>query len=133
MERISYMNVFTVNVALPCACAPQITGTLRGYQDADDFVVCSVYPALNSIYGSTITGQPCPVGRDSKVFTINAVATSVYRFITEKALHFATVVTAVVKRACSRYKAFKQSKGNVTAQRHIHREVLLCCAGGLRL
>ena len=133
MGNTHFYETLTVDCALPAAGALQITGTVQGIPSLDDAVVCSVFPCISGRTSSVTFGFTFEVGKDSKVLTINAVANNIYKFITEKALHFATVVTAVINRIFVRKSTRNTKMRPLPVPRKIHSKVLLSCAGGLRL
>ena len=126
-------QTLTVDCVLPGMEAPYIAGTLQGFPLTENAVVCSVPPCSSSARKAVSFGFKYKVGAGSKVFTINAVANSIYQIITEKALHFATVVTAVMSRGFFRRSQRNGIVRQIPEQRKIHSRVLLSCAGGLRL
>ena len=126
-------QTLTVDCVLPGMEAPYIAGTLQGFPLTENVVVCSVLPCSSSARKAVSFGFKYEVGAGSKVFTINAVANSIYQIITEKALHFATVVSAVVVRAVSRWTWGNKVCRPFSQRRKITHDVLLCRAGGLRL
>ena len=133
MGNTHFYETLTVDCALPAAGALHITGTVQGIPSLDDAVVCSVFPCISGRTSSVTFGFTFEVGKDSKVLTINAVANNIYKFITEKALHFATVVTAVINRSFVRKSTRNTKMRPLPVSRKIHSKVLLSCAGGLRL
>ena len=133
MGYYSSNQTLTVKCVLPGMEAPYITGTLQGFSLTENAVVCSVLPCSSSARKAVSFGFKYEVGAGSKVFTINAVANSIYQIITEKALHFATVVTAVMSRIFVRKAKRTVKMRPIPEQRKIHSRVLLSCAGGLRL
>ena len=133
MRYTRFNDTLTVDCVLPAAGEVQITGTVQGIPSADNAVVCSVYPCIPGAFQALAFGFTFEVGKDSNVLTINAVANSIYKFITEKALHFATVVTAVVSRIFVRKSARIAKSRPVPVRKKLHSKVLLSCAGGLRL
>ena len=126
-------ETLTVKCVLPGMEAPRITGTLQGFQSMENAVVCSVLTCTSSARKAVSFGFKYELGVDSKVLTINAVANNIYQFITEKALHFATVVKAVVSRIFVRKAKRTVKMRPIPEQGKIHSKVLLSCAGGLRL
>ena len=133
MRYTHFNDTLTVDCALPAAGALQITGTVQGIPSLDNAVVCSVFPCIPNARQAIAFGFTFEVGKDSKVLTINAVANNIYKFITEKALHFATVVTAVISRIFVRKSSRSARMRPIPVQRKLHSKVLLSCAGGLRL
>lgn len=126
-------KVFTVAGSISPAAEWVFPGVGEGKSFSGGAEVFSVSAHRTDAYTGKSIGFKCPVQKNSKSFTINAVATTLYNFFAEKALHFATVVSAVVVRTASRWTWGNKVCRPFSQRRKITHDVLLCRAGGLRL